>query len=162
MTLYGHTTEAFFRLLKYAVLSQLVDRYPRIGGFSSLEKAGGESERKSRSKRGEPRVWVSFSFDGYHFWDLHLGIVLEKKSHEVIVGVHVSAELWPKLKEKVKGIPWGNYSILNPTYVTKEELNEHRFVEPAIPFDTRNIGMILQEVLDKTIAYYGAVSEGLK
>jgi hypothetical protein len=161
MALYKDIVKAFLTLLKYAVLFHLEKEYPTISAFSSFEKPEKGSERELRSQKGEPREWVSFPFNGYDFWDLHLGIVLKKQSNRVVVGLHISKKIWPTLQEKVTTIPWDNYPFLRPTYLKKEELNEHRFEEPEISFDVKNIGEVLQEVINKTIIYYRAVRKSL-
>jgi hypothetical protein len=152
---------AFFTLLKQSVLSQLENDYKKISVFTSFKKGEEGSEQELRARKGESREWVSFAFDGYDFWNLHLGIVWEKKSNRIVVGFHISEKLWAKLEEKIRKIPWENYPILKPTYRIKEELSEHRFEEPEILFRMEKIGTILQEVIDKALSYYRAASEGL-
>ena len=152
---------AFFILLKQSVLSQLENDYRKISIFTSFEKGEEGSEQELRARKGEPREWVSVAFDGYDFWDLHLGIVWEKKSNRIVVGFHISEKLWAKLEEKIWKIPWENYPILKPTYCIKEELSEHRFEEPEIYFCMKKIGTILQDVIEKALYYYRAVREGL-
>ena len=152
---------AFFVLVKQSVLSQLENDYKNISVFTSFKKGEEGLQQELRARKGEPREWISFAFDGYDFWDLHLGIVWEKKSNRIVVGFHISKKLWPELEEKIRKIPWENYPSLSPTYLIKEELSEHRFEEPEILFCMEKIGTILQEVTDKALSYYRAVHEGL-
>jgi hypothetical protein len=152
---------AFFVLLKHTVFSILNSQYPNIRAESSLEEESMDSETRSRLQIGPPREWVSFFFEGYNRLDLHLGIVLDKKKNSIVIGIHISKKLWPIVQEKVTKIPWKEYRTLKPKYLIKEELDEHQFVEPEITFEMSNMGVILQELIDKAIIYYRAVSKSL-
>lgn len=152
--------EKLLTALRDSVFSRIGRSYPNIGARGSFEK-GAKSEDKAASRREVSREWVAFSFQGYDFWDFHLGTVLDKEQNTVLIGIHISKKLWPTLRERIEGIPWEKYPPLNPGYRFKEEWGEHRFVEPEIPFESSQSKRILEDLVTKATLYYEVTSQTL-
>ena len=152
--------EKLLTSLRDSLFSRIGRLYPSMGARGSFEK-GGESEDKTASRREVLREWVAFSFQGYDFWDLHLGTVFDKKQSTVLIGIHISKKLWSTLRGKIERISWEKYPPLKPGYRFKEEWGEHRFVEPEIPFESSQSKRILEDLVTKATLYYEVTSQAL-
>lgn len=80
--------ERLLTSLKDGVFSRLRPYYPNIGARGSFEK-GTEPGDKAASRKEASREWVAFSFQGYDFWDLHLGTVFDRKESTLLIGIHI-------------------------------------------------------------------------
>lgn len=156
--IYEKVFPEFYDLIALQVERALRPQYP------FLEPDVGPRDRaRAMSKFPElgekvPLDWVAFGFSGLDLYDFHIGVILLMEDWPVKyhLGLHIMDQVWPFVQNEVGLIDWKRGVGLDPTYTFQAPVHEHRYLDPVVELNFRDLESEVNHISDRVNRFYRA------
>jgi hypothetical protein len=153
---YEQVFSSIFERIGKDVSGRLIAKYPEMRPMDGRAVIRETLAEAPAFGADVPVDWVAFSFKGYYFWDLHVGVVFDTGKWPVTyeVGFHLRDNIYAEMKPKLEQIDWESAVGLVPRYTFTEPVREHKYNDPPKEFDLSGVEAQVGEIVDRAVRYY--------
>jgi hypothetical protein len=149
----------FFRAVGDEVTARLAREFPGIAAH-----VGEDYRREAIARVNDPQPpldWVAFSFPGYSWWDLHVGVVARLDLWPAIcqVGVHWTRVLAGEIAPRVHAVDWQAAVGTAGELGEAPAFGEIQQRDLAQALDVRDLASEAMRCAERAMSYYRVARE---